>query len=493
MSEYKLSSHLWAVLMLAVFCSSPSIAVDNEWVIENVSLIPMTSESESALPDHSVVIRGGKIVRICASQDVCEGNGGTRINGSGKYLIPGLTDMHAHLDSTATTAPAGQPRPAELLAIARRAHDQLLRQYLAFGVTTVRDTGGGPENLSARQDIAEGKRLGPRIFTSLMAMDGDPPLMDFGQTRFSDPEKAKAFVFETAALGYDMVKIYTTLKPEVLFAVLEAAKETGQRVGGHVPMQVPLEHALQGGFRSIEHLTGYDVECARGRIEYQPILSHIYQGWAYCTPDRIRQLAELTARFDVWVDPTLIAVNSLVLTDYEMLSGFNPAAQPYIPPILGQFTSRVAHLFSPQERAAMQGTFPVRLAIVKALADAGVPLLTGTDTMAAGFDIHRELALFVQAGLSPYQALEASTAEPARYFEKEGKFGTIVVGASADLVLLDENPLEDISHTRSITGVMVRGDWMPADRIAQIMADLQAEYDDDRAMLQQQAADQSSG
>ena len=476
--------------MVAGFCSGTGFAADGEWVIENVNLIPMTSET--VLPDRSVVIRGGRIARICTGEEACEGSGRTAIDGSGKYLIPGLTDMHAHLDSSASTAPPGEARPPELLALARRAQDQLLRQYLAFGITTVRDTGGGPENLAARQAIARGERLGPRIFTSLVAMDGDPPLMDFGQTRFADPEKARAFVYETAALGYDMVKIYTTLKPEVLTAVFAAAQETGQRVGGHVPMLMPLEQALKGGFRSIEHLTGYDVECARGQVEYQPILAHIYQGWAYCTPERIRQLAELTAGFEVWVDPTLIAVNSLVLTDYQMLAGFNPEAQPYIPPILGQFTGRVAQLFSPQERAAMQGTFPIRLAIVKALADAGVPLLTGTDTMAAGFDIHRELALFVQAGLSPYQALQASTAEPARYFEKEGEFGTIVVGASADLVLLVENPLQDISHTRSIAGVMVRGDWMPAEEIEQVLAGLKAEYDDDRAMLQQQSTGPSS-
>ena len=126
------------------------------------------------------------------------------------------------------------------------------------------------------------------------------------------------------------------------------------------------------------------------------------------------------------------------------------------------------------------------MALVKALSDTGAPLLLGTDTAASGYNVHQELGLLVESGLTPYQALTAGTSEPARYFEQVGEFGTIVEGASADLVLLEENPLEDIANSRSIAGVMVRGDWWPRSRIDEELATLQAEYATDAKILQAQ-------
>jgi len=126
---------------------------------------------------------------------------------------------------------------------------------------------------------------------------------------------------------------------------------------------------------------------------------------------------------------------------------------------------------------------PVRHAIVKSLSDAGVPLLIGTDTMAAGYNVHQELALFVESGLSPYQTLVAATAEPARYFDAEGEFGTIVEGASADMVMLDANPLDDIANAKKISGVMLRGQWLSKADIQAVQEQLQSEYAADRELL----------
>jgi len=144
-------------------------------------------------------------------------------------------------------------------------------------------------------------------------------------------------------------------------------------------------------------------------------------------------------------------------------------------------------IFPATSRAGLKGTRTVRLAIVKALSDADVPLLLGTDTLAAGYDVHQEMVLMAEAGLTPYQILTAATSEPARYFDREGEFGTIVEGASADLVLLDENPLLDVGNARAIAGVMVRGEWWSKERIADAYDILQTEFAQAREQLAQAA------
>ena len=452
-------------------------AVAGDYVVENASVIPMTGKV--VLEGHSVLVRSGRIAAICEPGSAC-GNGSTEtIDGTGKFLVPGLIDMHAH------TEPAiGNSMSVEQRQAAHRIQSQQLRQYVMFGVTTLRDTAGGPANLSARDRIRQGEMVGPRLFTAQGAMDGDPPLHP-ATTPFATGEAAAAYVRETAAAGYDFVKIYSTLQKATFDAIMHTAREAGLPVVGHVPMPVDIEYALQSGMRSVEHLSGYDVACAGAEAGLHPIMNDVYQGMNHCTPEKIRRLAEMTANYEVWNVPTLI-VQDNVKSEWDRYTVFNEEESRYTPPMLNAFQDYMYEIFLPRARAGLKAARTPRMALVKALSDAGAPVLLGTDTPASGYNVHQELALLVESGLTPYQALTAATSEPARYFEREGEFGTIVEGGSADLVLLDANPLENIGNARKIAGVMLRGDWWPKPRIERELAAIQAEYARDAEALKAQ-------
>ena len=309
---------------------------------------------------------------------------------------------------------------------------------------------------------------------------GDPRLHP-ATTAFGDPEVAADYVRQTAAEDYDTVKIYSTLQKPVFDAIMSAAAESNIPVVGHVPIPVEMEYVLQSGLRSVEHLSGFGMVCAGYEAGLEPTMDDVYQGLNYCTPEKVNAVAAMVAKYPVWVDPTLI-VQDNVKSEWDRYTTVDVVETSHTPPILFLFAEYLFDIFKPRARAELNASRKVRLALVKALSDADVPLLIGTDTMASGYNVHQELALFVEAGLTPYQTLEAATAEPARYFGKEGEFGTIVEGSSADLLLLDANPLEDIGNAGKIAGVMLRGQWLSRERIQQERDNLQTEYAADREL-----------
>jgi len=460
------------LLLLVHAMASSAISAEN-YVIENVNLVPMTEEV--VLADRSVQIAEGRIQKICQRSADCSQPGSNHIDGRGKYLIPGLIDMHAH------TEPGLIPgAPAPLVEMLKRVQEQQLKQYVLFGVTTTRDTGGGPQNLKQRERIRESEILGPRIYSSKLAMDGEPRLHP-ATIPFADPGVAADYVRQTVAEGYDMIKIYSTLQQPVFDAIIDAAAESDTPVVGHVPMPIDFEYVLQRGLRSVEHLSGFGMYCAGPEAGLQPTMDDVYQGLNFCTPEKVASVAAMVAKYPVWVDPTLI-VQDNVKSEWDRYTTVDVVETSHTPPILFLFAEYLFDIFKPRARAELNASRKVRLALVKALSDADVPLLIGTDTMASGYNVHQELALFVEAGLTPYQTLEAATAEPARYFGKEGEFGTIVEGSSADLLLLDANPLEDIGNAGKIAGVMLRGQWLSRERIQQERDNLQTEYAADREL-----------
>ena len=473
------------IFLFSVLLAIALNARSNTYVIQNVNLVPMTEEL--VLENYSVLIDGGSIKKICAKADSCQAADAKKIDGSGKYLMPGLSDMHAHVEA----ASPGSAPPA-MVGMSKRVQYNQLRQYVLFGVTTIRDTGGGVNNLRVRGEIEAGEALGPRLFTSRFVMDGKPGLHPATQAyEFDDPELASEYVEESIALGYDFIKIYSTLTTPVFDAIMKTATENNVPVIGHVPMQIDIEYALKSGMRSIEHLSGYDVSCAGPDAGIQPTMADVYQGWNYCTEEQIRQLAAMTTKYNVWNDPTLIVVESLK-TNIERDTASDPEELKYTNPLVFASVDYLYSIFTPRARAGLKAARPTRLALVKALNDAGAPLLIGTDTGAAGYNVHQELALFVEAGLSPYQALHAATVEAARYFDMQGKFGTVTEGASADLVLLNANPLEDISNAKDINGVMLRGVWLDSEFIqnttAEILASNEEELERLRALMAEAAA-----
>jgi len=475
MYSQKISAAIISVC-LTVAASADEDNSAMSYAFQHANIVPMTKEA--ILENYTVVVKEGKIADICPDAEKCIPESAKVINAVGQYILPGLADMHAHVDGMGALSNEASP---EQIKSAKRIQSQQLRQYLMFGVMTIRDVAGGPLNLEARAAINANKKIGPRLYTSYVPMDGDPKLHP-ATTAFSSPEVAADFVRQTARDGYDMVKIYSTLSPEVFDAIMDAAKEVDIPVVGHLPMPVDFEYAHKKGMRSIEHLSGYDVACAGPDAGLQPTMADVYQGWAYCTPEKIKALAKITAKYPVWVDPTLIVVEG-VQTDYDRYADIDHEARQYMSPVALAFFEYLFEIFQPRTRSGLSGTRSTRLGLVKTLSDEGVSLLIGTDTMSSGYNVHQELALFVEAGLTPYQALTAATSEVARYFETEGEFGTIVKGASADFMLLDANPLEDIANAKKINGLMFRGQWWDKTAIDQEMANIQSEYAEDRAAM----------
>jgi len=300
------------------------------------------------------------------------------------------------------------------------AHVHLLRSdvdsYLRAGITTVRNMWGTPGVAALRAEAAAGAPL-PTIFSAGPGIDGSPAVWPYTELPAS-PSEAADVVTRHVADGWDFIKVYDRLSPASYDAVVNRARELGVAVIGHVPRGVPIGRALDRGQASIEHLTGYALAVG---------------GWAASDRRRFAPLARATAERGVWVCPTLLVV---------------------------------AALSSQQAPAESAAVVQNRRALVRALYDAGAPLLAGTD---AGIGIVRpgtalagELEELVAAGLPPIAALRAATVSPARLLGVGAELGTIEVGKRADLVLLNGNPLADITRLRAPLGVVLRGLWLPS-------------------------------
>lgn len=399
-------------------CTGPGITA-----ITHATVIPMVTET--SLADHTVVVSGGIICATGPSDSVVVPPGAVVIDGTGRFLIPGLTDMHIHLNFET---------------------DLIL--YLANGVTTVRNMWGFPWTLELQHKIANSEIHGPELFTTGPIMDGDPPVWAGSQT-VTTPEQATQSVEEQIEAGFSMMKVYARLQPDVYAAIIETAGLHDIPVVGHVPDAVGLENALNAGQHSIEHLTGYDFYAADGTAE------------------------ELTAQNGVWNCPTLVVFKQYANIDQLSLQG-TEGMQYVHPQTIAYWQNAATWEPVPLDKLAQK---------VALLNQKGAGILAGTDAtnpyVVPGFSLHEELALLNQAGLSNWEVLRSATLGPAQSLGTAMRSGTIEDGKDADLVLLEDNPLENISATRSIAGVMVKGQWWPNEK-------LQEKLDDQAEMFQAQ-------
>ncbi|MBV8762566.1 MAG: amidohydrolase family protein [Deltaproteobacteria bacterium] len=410
-----------AALLIAACHGGAPPAMKATVAIVDVTVVPMDRERE--LAHQTVLVDGDHIVAVGLVGDVRVAAGVASVDGRGHWLIPGLYDMHVHLNE---------------------ANDALL--YVANGVTTVRNMWGGPQQLGWREQARRNDPawLGPSIITAGPIVDGDPPVWP-GSKVVTTPEAAVAEVDAEKAAGYDFVKVYENLTPPVYDAIAAEAKRIGMRFAGHVPQSIDVAHAMASGQASIEHLTGY----VRGTTQESQLPS----------------LAAAARSAGTANTPTLIVMQRFAAMD-------NPA------PLMAQRENRYV---SPQTRSTWDPSTDFRLTgstaaefaaertrnvlrqhLVKLLSDGGAIVFAGTDApnpfVVPGFALHEELAMLVAAGLTPYQALRAATAVPAEWL---GRRATITPGAPADLVLLDADPLRDIAATRRRSGVLLRGIWFP--------------------------------
>jgi imidazolonepropionase-like amidohydrolase/uncharacterized protein YdbL (DUF1318 family) len=427
-------------------------------VFENVNVIPM--DRERVLREQTVVVRDGLIYEVGAAKRVRVPQGATRIDGRGKYLLPGLVDMHTHLFSD-------EDFPEEL------AEDELALM-LANGVTTIRLMIGTPEHLAMRRRVEAGDLLGPALYVASPQLAG----RKYGGGVFNGrvvttAAEARAAVRDFKAAGYDFIKLTTAITPEVYDAVTEAAKESGIRVVGHVDLRVGLRRALAAG-QQIEHLDSYMEAVLRDDAPSKDSVSDVgvwrKPNWAsldHVDDRKVEEVARATARAGVYTCPTL--------TFFKLTFAVEPTeealrARPdyrFFPQSLRD--SRHASLkrfwTGPPTAERRRRYQSVRDRLVKAIHEAGGKIMAGSDTpelfLLYGFTLHRELRSLVEAGLSPYAALEAATRNPAEYLRALDRIGTVERGRRADLLLLEANPLEAIANTERRAGVMVRGRWLP--------------------------------
>jgi len=407
----------------------------------HVNVVPMNRET--MLEDQTVIVRNGKIETVgpAASTEISKDT--KTIEARGKFLIPGLTDSHVHLQT-----------PIEFPV------------FLANGVTTVYHLDGRPAHLVWRGKIAEGKMTGPTIYTT-------------GPIFFQTPsvEDAVSKVDEQAALGYDGVKIYNGVSKGAYGPLIAEAKKKNLLLMGHVARKPDFEATLNAG-QSIAHLEEYTYTFFNPKRDDDD--THIVYD-----ESKIPEAVRLTVKAGIFVTPTLDNYATIVreATDLDVFLK-NPELR-YDPPwTLATFqpdVDRYKNGFKPDDYPRLRASLALQRKLVKALEDAGVPILSGTDASdvgpVAGFGLHNELKEFVDDGFTPYQALRTATVNPARYFHQSGQWGTIEPGKRADLVLLDANPLENIGNTRKIAGVVLQGEWHDKAALHAALEKVPADYE----------------
>ena len=413
----------------------------------NVAVISM--DREQTLSDQTVIVRGNRIEARGPSASTTVPAGARRIEARGKYLMPALSEMHAHI-------PPGDATDAEI--------ERVLVLYSVNGIGTIRGMLGAPKHLPLRDRANRGEILSPWIYTSGPSFNGSSA---------PTAEVAVQMVKEQKAAGYDFLKIHPGVKRDVFDAMAAAADAAGIRFAGHVPLDVGLARALEARYATIDHVDGYIEALAREGAASSEMFGLNLTG--VLDESRIPQLVEATRRAGVWIVPTEALFEHWVGPDDPETMTTWPEMQ-YVPKdTLDDWVATKKKMLAGDSTPAERARFlEVRRRLIKALHAGGVGLLLGSDGPQVwnvpGYSVHRELRYLVQAGLTPYQAIETGTRKVAEFYGTAAERGTVAPGKRADLVLLDGNPLEDISNTSRIAAVVLGGRLLTKDEIDKQLA-----------------------
>jgi imidazolonepropionase-like amidohydrolase len=445
----------------------------------HVTVIDATGQP--ALSNRTVILAGDCIQSIGKFSETRVPKSARIIDASGKYMIPGLWDMHVHFRG----GPALTPDNEASLSV-----------FLANGITGVREMGGDIAEtvFRWRAEIANGARLGPRILTSGPKLDGPKPAWP-GSIPVTDPASARAAVDKLKAMGSDFVKIYAKdFPPDVFAALIDEARKQGLSVGGHLSfMTMRTRDAINGGVRFIEH-ADLDVlaACSRSekqlddeyvaRLESKAPISRIELEYRYArTYDEAwaRELVAELIQHDVWVTPTLAVMRQLESVgrvDYEQ----HPERKYIFPGMWQTWNPKLGrrHPYTDDQLKQLKLVDEKTAVLVKLMQSLGVGLLAGSDSGASnnftfpGWTLHRELELLVESGLSPMEALQTATRNPARFLGELRRNGTVEEGKAANLVLLTANPLEDIRNTRKIDATILKGKLLTRADLDKLLQDV---------------------
>lgn len=409
-------------------------------VFINVNIVPMTTEKIVA--QQSLVVVEGRITGIGHVDAMSVPKGATVVDGTDRFLMPGLAEMHAHVSGT---------DPDQI--------DRLSTMFIANGITTIRGMLGEAGHLLLREKFQSGELFGPRFITSGPSLNG---------RSVSGPADAARQVREQKAAGYDFVKIHPGLSRAEFLAMARTANEIGMPYAGHVPVAAGVELALQNRMATIDHLDGYFAALLPagnpGSGGYGGLFDVMLAD--QLDSNQIDALVMATREAGTWNVPTEVLIEQLIddtpVTELKIRPELRYVAAATVRDWVAEKEAQLGdHDFGPAKAAL---AIELRRRLIRELYRAGAGLLLGSDTPQTfnvpGFSTQRELQVLVASGLTPYEALRTGTVEVARFLHSNG--GSVEVGKDADLLLLDADPLADIQNTRRIHGVMLRGVWHPA-------------------------------
>jgi len=420
--------------------SAGTVSARQTTAFVGVSVLPM--DSERVLEDQTVLVEGDRIVAVGPSGEVRVPDEATVIQGEGRYLMPGLAEMHGHI-----------PPPSQSAAVI----EETLFLYAASGITTVRGMLGYPGQLALKERANAGALWSPSLYLAGPSFNG---------STVSSPEQAAARVREQVDAGWDLLKIHPGLSRAQYDAMADTAHELGITFGGHVPAAVGVDHALDKGQETFDHVDGY-VEALGG-------------GTRSINMMELNRLVNKTVAGGAWVVPTMalwetlfVAVPLEELQSYDELKYVSQAA---VDSWSNQYRSRAAS----GQYANGAAVIAARMQVLSALHKGGARILMGTDApqqfSVPGFSLHRELAVMADAGMTPYEIIVTGTRNVGDYFAHKDVFGLVAEGHRADLLLVNRNPFEHVGHLSDHAGVMIRGRWLSRDAIDTRLAEIEARH-----------------
>lgn len=411
----------------------------------DVNVIPM--DREQIVPHQTVLTRGDRIAQVTSTSQAHVPPGCTLIDGTHRYLIPGLVDSHVHLPLSGRT-------------------DQrlVLQMLLANGITTGINMEGSPEILALRNDIRAAKVLAPTLYTTGIFIQ---------QPAFMSAEQVRKEVIAEKSSGYDFIKVHGDLTKEAYDALFDTAREQHIRVVGHVPANLGIDAAL-GRQSLIVHAEEFLYSYFQFHRDLPTDPAEI---------DRmVRDISKKTAESGTWVSPTLSVFRQIIFQAADIDALLQRPEMQYLPRHLTTGTSVGASNFAwyppgnpyvkrwpPEKIPYLRAQYSVMQRLTAGLRDAGVPLLAGTDPFVPcvipGFSMRDEMEQLYEAGLTPFEVLQSATSNAARFLGTSNQVGTITEGKTADLILLTADPLENVNNVSLRDGVMLHGKWFPEDQL----------------------------
>jgi Amidohydrolase family len=407
----------------------------------DVTVISMAREETAA--GQTVVIRNGHIASIGPADRVAVPRDTQRISGAGKYLMPGLTDAHFHLQSNEEDS-------------------RLMQILVANGITSILNLYGTPATLDLRKRVANRDVLGPTIYTSGRYISDAPSWQP-------DADTVERLIVEQKRAGYDLIKTHGDFSPEAFTRLFAVARREGMKVIGHAPRNLGVEPMFVQRMDAVAHSEEFLYAFVFfGAPDLSRASPEARRAFMRDAERKLPDLATATARAGVWVVPNLVAYKMIVEQGRDLASVLQRAETKHLPPrVAAEWQpgrNRYDRKYSPEVAEHMTWRLNVLSTLTREFRRAGVRMMAGTDApipgVLPGFSLHDELKLLVDAGFTPYEALRTATANPAAFLGRSGEFGTVTVGARADLMLLDADPLRDVANVARRAGVMVAGRWI---------------------------------